>query len=54
MGAVSEGMGAALIVLEVEVRVRLGERSGGLGTAVVSGEVVLVVLVTVKVVRKPV
>ena len=56
LGGMSEGMGAALMVLEVEV---LGwvldwvEGAGGGERAVAGGEVVLVVLVTVRVVREP-
>ena len=56
LDAVSEGMGAALIGLEVEVLGWVlvwveGDVVGG--RAVAGGEVVLVVLVTVRVVREP-
>ena len=56
LGPVIEAMGAALMVLEVEVfrlGVRLVEGAGVEGSAVVGEEMVLVFLVTVKVVREP-
>ena len=56
LGAVSEGMGAALIGLEVEVLgwvLALVEGDVVGGRAVAGGEVVLVVLVTVRVVSEP-
>ena len=56
LGGISEGMGAALMVLEVEVLGWVLDWVVGAavrGTAMVGGGVVLVVLVTVRVVREP-